>query len=117
MLFIIHYHILNQNKVFIIFNLLVILCLSCSDCKLTCHKKCYTKVTSECGKDVIISGSSPHHVFGVPLNQLATGDGKVPLVMDRLITTVEMYGLYMEGIYRKSGVCIIMLSLIRTVIN
>uniref|UniRef100_A0A1B6CWZ1 Unconventional myosin-IXb-like n=2 Tax=Clastoptera arizonana TaxID=38151 RepID=A0A1B6CWZ1_9HEMI len=78
--------------------------LVCQNCKLTCHKKCYTKVTSECGKDVVISGHPSHHVFGVPINQLDSRDGKVPLVMDRLITTVEMYGLYTEGIYRKSGV-------------
>jgi len=45
-----------------------------------------------------------NRVFGVPLHLLATGDGKVPLVVDRLITTIEMYGLYTEGIYRKSGV-------------
>lgn len=28
----------------------------------------------------------------------------MPLVVERLITTIEMYGLYTEGIYRKSGV-------------
>ena len=43
-------------------------------------------------------------IFGVPLHQLASGDGKIPLVVDRLITTIEIYGLYTEGIYRKSGV-------------
>lgn len=43
-------------------------------------------------------------VFGVPLYKLDCGDGKVPLVVDRLITTIEMHGLYTEGIYRKSGV-------------
>lgn len=46
-----------------------------------------------------------HKVFGIPLHQLVTGDIKVPIVVDRLITTIEMYGLYTEGIYRKSGVC------------
>jgi hypothetical protein len=60
-----------------------------------------------CGKDGM--GGPPQestHVFGVPLHQLACGDGKVPIVVDRLITTIEMYGLYTEGIYRKSGVSI-----------
>lgn len=47
--------------------------------------------------------TSGRRVFGVPVNKLAN-DGKVPLVVDRLITTIEMYGLYTEGIYRKSGV-------------
>lgn len=75
-----------------------------ADCKLTCHKKCYLKVTTECGKYTASVRSIGNRVFGVPLHQLATGEGKVPLVVDRLITTIEMYGLYMEGIYRKSGV-------------
>lgn len=43
-------------------------------------------------------------VFGIPLFKLDCGDGKVPLVVDRLITTIEMHGLYTEGLYRKSGV-------------
>ncbi|XP_054286933.1 unconventional myosin-IXa-like isoform X1 [Macrosteles quadrilineatus] len=78
--------------------------LVCQNCKLTCHKKCYTQV-GVCRLQVGAGGvMSPFRVFGVPLHQLATGDGKVPLVVDRLITTIEMYGLYMEGIYRKSGV-------------
>lgn len=46
----------------------------------------------------------PHPVFGVPLQLLIVGEEKIPLVVDRLITTIEMYGLYTEGIYRKSGV-------------
>ncbi|XP_066994097.2 unconventional myosin-IXa isoform X2 [Anabrus simplex] len=75
--------------------------LICQNCKLTCHKKCYIRVTTPCGKDNMGGGN---HVFGVPLHLLAVGDGKVPVVVDRLITTIEMYGLYTEGIYRKSGV-------------
>ncbi|XP_051155155.1 unconventional myosin-IXa-like isoform X1 [Leptopilina boulardi] len=77
--------------------------LVCQNCKLTCHKKCYTKA-SECGKEGSISEINSRHVFGVPLYKLDCGDGKVPLVVDRLITTIEMRGLYTEGIYRKSGV-------------
>jgi myosin-9 len=60
-----------------------------------------------CGKDA--GGSSNQEgsrVFGVPLHQLAVGDCKVPIVVDRLITTIEIHGLYTEGIYRKSGVSI-----------
>jgi hypothetical protein len=60
-----------------------------------------------CGKDAVGSSNQEgSRVFGVPLHQLAVGDGKVPIVVDRLITTIEMYGLYTEGIYRKSGVSI-----------
>lgn len=80
-----------------------------SDCKLTCHKKCYPKVTVDCGKEVSTpdgasSGAASNNVFGVPLHLVSTGNGKVPLVVERLITTIEMYGLYTEGVYRKSGV-------------
>ncbi|XP_012281982.1 unconventional myosin-IXb isoform X2 [Orussus abietinus] len=79
--------------------------LVCQNCKMTCHKKCYTRVAADCGKDSgSIQDSNPRKVFGVPLFKLDSGDGKVPLVVDRLITTIEMHGLYTEGIYRKSGV-------------
>ncbi|XP_078052595.1 unconventional myosin-IXb isoform X2 [Augochlora pura] len=79
--------------------------LVCQNCKLTCHKKCYTKALSECGKEASLHDmNSPRKVFGVHLYKLDCGDGKVPLVVDRLITTIEMHGLYTEGIYRKSGV-------------
>lgn len=75
-----------------------------SDCKLTCHKKCYIKVVAICSKEVIVPKLCPHPVFGVPLQQLTSADEKIPLIVDRLITTIEMYFLYTEGIYRKSGV-------------
>lgn len=42
-------------------------------------------------------------VFGVPLADLPTGESNIPIVVDRLITTIEMTGLYTEGLYRKSG--------------
>ncbi|XP_076249608.1 unconventional myosin-IXa [Calliopsis andreniformis] len=78
--------------------------LVCQNCKLTCHKKCYTKASAECGKEASLHEMNSRKVFGVPLYKLDCGDGKVPLVVDRLITTIEMHGLYTEGIYRKSGV-------------
>ncbi|XP_024945038.1 unconventional myosin-IXa isoform X2 [Cephus cinctus] len=78
--------------------------LVCQNCKLTCHKKCYTKAAADCGKEGAIHDANSRKVFGIPLYKLDCGDGKVPLVVDRLITTIEMHGLYTEGIYRKSGV-------------
>ncbi|XP_014286728.1 unconventional myosin-IXa isoform X1 [Halyomorpha halys] len=80
--------------------------LVCQNCKFTCHKKCYSKVINTCSKDkeVVVKKQCPHPVFGVPLQLLIVGEEKIPLVVDRLITTIEMYGLYTEGIYRKSGV-------------
>ncbi|CAG4965641.1 unnamed protein product [Parnassius apollo] len=94
--------------------------LICQMCKLTSHKKCYMKVTTQCRKDSVtpsaaivgavdIGGREQFgvlkrgKVFGVPLSELPTGDGNIPIVVDRLITTIEMTGLYTEGLYRKSG--------------
>lgn len=77
--------------------------LVCQSCRLTCHKKCYARVTTDCGKDTAHHGDSKR-VFGIPLASLLTGECKIPVVLDRLITTIEMHGLYTEGIYRKSGV-------------
>ncbi|CAL7944909.1 unnamed protein product [Xylocopa violacea] len=78
--------------------------LVCQNCKLTCHKKCFMRTLADCGKDASLHEANSRKVFGVPLYKLDCGDGKVPIVVDRLITTIEMHGLYTEGIYRKSGV-------------
>lgn len=63
-----------------------------------------------------IAGSSanisPHaHIidsklFGRSLAALCAADGgvKIPVVIEQLITKIEMHGLYAEGVYRKSGV-------------
>ncbi|KAJ8714511.1 hypothetical protein PYW07_002736 [Mythimna separata] len=95
--------------------------LICQTCKLASHKKCYTKVSTLCRKDnqshssasivgAVDAGGreqmgvvSRGKVFGVPLPDLPTGDSNIPVVVDRLITTIEMTGLYTEGLYRKSG--------------
>ncbi|XP_062451937.1 unconventional myosin-IXb isoform X3 [Rhea pennata] len=76
----------------------------CSVCKLTCHKKCMSKIQSSCtscGKkneqDV-----EPRH-FGVCVSSLTSERNSVPIVMEKLLEYVEMHGLYTEGIYRKSG--------------
>ncbi|KAJ8918892.1 hypothetical protein NQ315_016794 [Exocentrus adspersus] len=75
--------------------------LVCQSCKLTCHKKCYTKAGA-CLKE---SGQGEaRKVFGVSLVTLVTEESKIPLVIERLLSTIELYGLYTEGIYRKSGV-------------
>ncbi|XP_063930776.1 unconventional myosin-IXa-like isoform X2 [Zophobas morio] len=77
--------------------------LVCQSCKLTCHKKCYNNAASKCNKE---SGCQEENrrVFGVPLVALITENNKIPLVIERLLRTIEMYGSYTEGIYRKSGV-------------
>ncbi|KAI5722104.1 hypothetical protein M8J76_003778 [Diaphorina citri] len=79
--------------------------LVCQNCRHTCHRKCYTRIMGECGlARSSAARSHGHRVFGVPLSQLSSSDGKVPSLVDRLITTIELRGIYTEGIYRKSGI-------------
>ena len=45
------------------------------------------------------------YLFGVNLEKLlAGGTARLPPIIERLITTIELVGLYTEGLYRKSGV-------------
>ncbi|NXD82437.1 MYO9B protein, partial [Halcyon senegalensis] len=76
----------------------------CSACKLTCHKKCMSKIQSSCtscGKKNE-QDAEPRH-FGVCVSSLTSERNSVPIVMEKLLEYVEMHGLYTEGIYRKSG--------------
>ncbi|NXC18038.1 MYO9B protein, partial [Corythaeola cristata] len=76
----------------------------CSVCKLTCHKKCMSKIQSSCtscGKKNE-QDAEPRH-FGVCVSSLTSESNSVPIVMEKLLEYVEMHGLYTEGIYRKSG--------------
>ncbi|XP_056148607.1 unconventional myosin-IXb isoform X2 [Lampris incognitus] len=77
----------------------------CSACKLICHKKCLTKVITDCStrcarKDDSKPGSLH---FGVHVWVLTSKANTVPMVVEMLLMHVEMNGLYTEGIYRKSG--------------
>ncbi|XP_029929747.1 unconventional myosin-IXb isoform X2 [Myripristis murdjan] len=77
----------------------------CSACKLICHKKCLTKVITDCStrcarKDDSIPGSLH---FGVQVCVLTSKANPVPKVVEMLLMHVELNGLYTEGIYRKSG--------------
>ncbi|XP_023214421.1 unconventional myosin-IXa-like [Centruroides sculpturatus] len=75
--------------------------LVCQGCKLTCHKKCYTKVNVYC-KNCL--SQHEKRVFGAPLEYLVSSEIRIPIVVERLITVIELKGLYTEGIYRKSGI-------------
>lgn len=75
--------------------------LVCQGCKLTCHKKCYTKVNIYC-KNCLTQHEK--RVFGAPLDYLVSSEIRIPVVVERLITMIELKGLYIEGIYRKSGI-------------
>uniref|UniRef100_I3KQL8 Myosin IXB n=1 Tax=Oreochromis niloticus TaxID=8128 RepID=I3KQL8_ORENI len=68
----------------------------CSACKLICHKKCLSKIITDCS-----TRSSAH--FGVQVCVLTSKANPVPIVMETLLMHVELHGLYTEGIYRKSG--------------
>lgn len=41
--------------------------------------------------------------FGADLNVLIDDDHPVPIVLNKLMTTIEVRALFVEGIYRKSG--------------
>ncbi|RWS29857.1 unconventional myosin-IXa-like isoform X2 [Leptotrombidium deliense] len=73
----------------------------CNGCKLTCHKKCTAKVTVSCKDNTATQLGKK--IFGAPLERLITEDSNVPHVLEKLITAIELKGLYTEGIYRKSG--------------
>ncbi|XP_051893630.1 unconventional myosin-IXb isoform X3 [Pristis pectinata] len=78
--------------------------LLCCSCKMTCHKRCLTKIQHSCQSgcnkndaDVV----SRH--FGVQVCALTDENQTLPVVMEKLLEYVEMHGLFTEGIYRKSG--------------
>lgn len=75
--------------------------LVCNDCKLTCHKKCISTVVLSCRDNALIQQGKK--IFGAPLNRLVSEDEQIPAVLEQLMTTIEMKGLYTEGLYRKSA--------------
>lgn len=75
--------------------------LVCNDCKLTCHKKCIAKVVVSCHDNSLIQQGKK--VFGAPLERLVSKEERVPSVLEQLMAAIEMKGLYVEGLYRKSA--------------
>ncbi|XP_051554437.1 unconventional myosin-IXb isoform X4 [Myxocyprinus asiaticus] len=78
----------------------------CSSCKMVCHKKCLSKIIIYCTAHCAKKKEGEHHHtlhFGVPVCVLARTADCVPFVLEKMLVHVEMKGLYMEGIYRKSG--------------
>ncbi|KAL3988723.1 WAP, Kazal, immunoglobulin, Kunitz and NTR domain-containing protein [Sarotherodon galilaeus] len=77
----------------------------CSACKLICHKKCLSKIITDCStRCARQDGSLPASAhFGVRVCVLTSKANPVPIVMETLLMHVELHGLYTEGIYRKSG--------------
>ncbi|GFO36528.1 unconventional myosin-ixa, partial [Plakobranchus ocellatus] len=73
----------------------------CQECKIASHKRCYSKYKTPCPG--LTKGMPSTQVFGVELSLLVSRSQKIPLICERLMTTIERMGLYTEGIYRKSG--------------
>lgn len=73
----------------------------CKECKLTCHKKCINKITADCRSNLFKVDNKK--VFGAPLEALVNEENQIPVILEKLITAIELKGLYTEGIYRKSG--------------
>lgn len=77
----------------------------CSNCKMVCHKKCISKINTDCStfcakkNDDEFTGQH----FGVRVCHLLNEKNPVPMVLEMMLEHVEMHGLYTEGIYRKSG--------------
>ncbi|CAI4221277.1 unnamed protein product [Auanema sp. JU1783] len=83
--------------------------LICVACRISCHKKCHSKLTQQCA----LSGQNLHNTknsetngrfFGVSLNSLVDdGENSIPPLIDKLFMNIETRALFVEGIYRKSG--------------
>ncbi|XP_063782568.1 unconventional myosin-IXa isoform X2 [Pseudophryne corroboree] len=73
----------------------------CKLCRFACHKKCCSQITTTCSKKYDCE-LSPRH-FGVELSRLTNEERTVPVLLEKLISYIEMHGLYTEGIYRKPG--------------
>ncbi|XP_053185774.1 unconventional myosin-IXb-like [Scomber japonicus] len=77
----------------------------CSACKLICHKKCLSKIITDCStRCARLDDNAPGSLhFGVQVCVLTSKANPVPKVVEMLLMHVELNGLYTEGIYRKSG--------------
>ncbi|XP_026200416.1 unconventional myosin-IXb isoform X3 [Anabas testudineus] len=77
----------------------------CSYCKMVCHKKCICKIVTSCYAFCAKKGDeeSGRQHFGVHVCRLVSEKNPVPMVLEMMLEHVEIHGLYVEGIYRKSG--------------
>uniref|UniRef100_A0A4W4FGU6 Myosin IXB n=1 Tax=Electrophorus electricus TaxID=8005 RepID=A0A4W4FGU6_ELEEL len=75
----------------------------CSCCRMVCHKKCLSKIVTDCSTFCSKKEDSGSQHFGVRVIHLTSDKVPVPVVLEIMLEHVEMNGLYTEGIYRKSG--------------
>ncbi|VDM63316.1 unnamed protein product [Angiostrongylus costaricensis] len=73
----------------------------CAACRISCHKKCHTKITQIC--KMSMNAVSGGRFFGAILTTLVDEDHAIPPLIDRLFMNLETRALFVEGIYRKSG--------------
>ena len=97
----------------------------CSSCRISVHKKCHTKVEQVCSMaslpqvrytsvnhhqwsnekimlsiELILQPST--HFFGANICALPEDENGVPVILSKLLMTLEVRALFLEGIYRFS---------------
>ncbi|KAI9483983.1 MAG: hypothetical protein EXX96DRAFT_560379 [Benjaminiella poitrasii] len=80
--------------------------LKCSECGVTCHSKCVYSVPQVCYRkaDSDANADNSRPMFGNDLiKQIQAEKGKIPLIVEKCVESVELRGMDYEGIYRKSG--------------
>ncbi|KAI9264775.1 hypothetical protein BY458DRAFT_476706 [Sporodiniella umbellata] len=81
--------------------------LKCSECNVSCHSKCLYSVPQNCSRKNSVESNvsdDSRYMFGNDLvKQVQAEKGKIPLVVEKCIESVEARGMDYEGIYRKSG--------------
>ncbi|RCH79026.1 hypothetical protein CU098_003013, partial [Rhizopus stolonifer] len=76
-------------------------------CNVNCHSKCMYSVPQNCSRKNSVESNvsdDSRYMFGNDLiKQVQAEKGKIPLVVEKCIESVEARGMDYEGIYRKSG--------------
>uniref|UniRef100_F1KQ35 Myosin-IXb n=1 Tax=Ascaris suum TaxID=6253 RepID=F1KQ35_ASCSU len=76
----------------------------CTSCRISCHKKCYSKIMHYCTPSIQrAANATGGRFFGAELNTLVDDEQAVPVVIDKLFVAIELRALFVEGIYRKSA--------------
>ncbi|CAG8548918.1 6119_t:CDS:10 [Acaulospora morrowiae] len=86
--------------------------VKCTGCNITVHAKCSSMISPTCvssrvsfetDSDTVVNENNVS-IFGNDLVKQSELEGdEIPLVMRKCITAVEVRGMDLEGIYRKSG--------------
>uniref|UniRef100_A0A0N5AB03 Rho-GAP domain-containing protein n=1 Tax=Syphacia muris TaxID=451379 RepID=A0A0N5AB03_9BILA len=78
--------------------------LICTGCRISCHKKCHSKITQSCTLNVQKSiNNSGGRFFGADLTTLVSEEQSIPVIINKMFMIIELKALFVEGIYRKSG--------------